>query len=149
MKSFKSKKTILCSIAFGLILALQSAAAQQLPNPVLAFTGQEQVDVGGKQFIRYRYDVANKDEYPADMFAPAPNLPPCGQNAKSARSWVEIYDQRGKRLQGFCAFTKPADLDKLWFTLESEIVPPSYVYIEITDRQTGTKYKSNLADTTN
>jgi len=26
-------------------------------------------------------------------------------------------------------------------------VPPSYVYIEMNDRQTNTKYKSNLADT--
>ena len=27
------------------------------------------------------------------------------------------------------------------------MVPPSYIYIEMNDRQTNTKYKSNLADT--
>jgi hypothetical protein len=36
----------------------------------------------------------------------------------------------------------------IWFALEEGVVPPSWVYIEMTDRQTGTKYKSNLADTT-
>jgi len=28
------------------------------------------------------------------------------------------------------------------------VVPPSWVYIELNDRQTNTKYKSNLAETT-
>lgn len=145
MKSFTRK----VAVVFILGLAIHGvAAAQQLPNPVLAFMGQEHIEVGGKQTIRYRYDVANKDTYPAEMFAPAPNLPPCGQNTKSARTWVDIYDQRGKRLHGFCALTKPADLDKLWFSLDSETLPPSYIYIELTDRQTGKKYKSNLAETT-
>jgi len=62
---------------------------------------------------------------------------------------VDIFDQRGKRLYGFCALGKPADLKGIWFALEVGVVPPSYVYIEMTDRQTNTKYKSNLADTTN
>ncbi|HKR13418.1 MAG TPA: hypothetical protein VJT15_15245 [Pyrinomonadaceae bacterium] len=150
MKSFTRKKTILFAVTFAFVLAIQGVAAapQQLPNPVLAFLGQEHVEAGGKQTIRYRYVVANKDRYPAEMFAAAPSLPPCGQNTKSARTWVDIYDQRGKRLHGFCAFTKPDDLDKLWFSMDGDIVPPSYVYIELTDRQTGTKYKSNLAETT-
>src|SRR3954464_6594317 len=43
---------------------------------------------------------------------------------------------------------KPEDLGLLWFALEEGVIPPSYVYIELNDRQTNTKYKSNLADTT-
>jgi hypothetical protein len=82
------------------------------------------------------------------MFAAAPALPPCGKNTKSSRTWVDIYDQGGKRLYGFCALSKPEDLGSIWFALEVGVVPPSYVYIEMTDRQTNTKYKSNLADTT-
>ena len=61
---------------------------------------------------------------------------------------MDVYDQSGKRLQGFCALGKPADLGKIWFALEEDTIPPSYVYIELNDRQTNTKYKSNLADTT-
>jgi hypothetical protein len=82
------------------------------------------------------------------LFAAAPALPPCGTNTKSSRTWVDIYDQRGKRLYGFCALSKPSDLNKIYFTMEAEIVPPSWIYIEMTDRQTNTKYKSNLAETT-
>lgn len=150
MKSFTRKKTILFAVAFTLVLAIQGVAAapQQLPNPMLSFLGQEHAEVGGKQMIRYWYEVTNRDKYPAEMFAAAPSLPPCGQNTKASRTWVDIYDQRGKRLYGYCAFTKPGDMEKLSFTLENEAVPPSWVYIELTDRQTGTKYKSNLAETT-
>lgn len=117
------------------------------PNPVLYLMGTDAFQQGGKTFIKYHYDVFNKDQYPAEMFAAAPNLPPCGANKKSSRTWIDIFDSRGKRLFGFCAITKPADLNQLWFALEDGVVPPSYVYIELNDRQTNTKYKSNLADT--
>lgn len=126
----------------------RSASAPALPNPVLYMTGFEPFQTGGKAFIRYKYDVFNKDAYPADFFAASPNLPPCGNNTKAARTWVDIYDQSGKRLNGFCALSKPADLSKIWFAIEADTLPPSWVYIEMTDRQTNTKYKSNLADTT-
>jgi hypothetical protein len=126
----------------------QVASAPATPNPVLYLTGIETYIAGGKKFIRYKYDVLNKDAYPLEMFAPAPNLPPCGANTKASRTWVDIYQQNGKRLYGFCALGKPADLSQIWFALEEGVLPPSYVYIELTDRQTNTKYKSNLADTT-
>jgi len=119
-----------------------------LPNPVLFLTGQERYRSGGKEFIRYNYAVLNADYYPAEMFAAAPSLPPCGANTKASRTWVDIFDQRGKRLWGFCAFGKPADLNDIWFGLDADVIPPSYIYIEMNDRQTNTKYKSNLADTT-
>jgi hypothetical protein len=119
-----------------------------LPNPVLYLTQVESFQNGGKNYVRYRFGVSNSSEYPADMFAAAPNLPPCGQNAKSSRTWVDIYDQQGKRLYGFCALSKPDDLNSIWFALEETAVPPSYVYIELNDRATNTKYKSNLAETT-
>jgi len=123
------------------------APQRPLPNPVLYLMRIEPHQSGGKQFIRYRYDVLNKDAYPADFFAASPSLPPCGTNTKAARTWVDIFDQSGKRLQGFCALSKPADLSSIWFALEQGTIPPSYVYIELNDRQTNTKYKSNLADT--
>lgn len=119
-----------------------------IPNPVLALSGQEAFTTGGKQWIRYNYFVQNFDSYPNELFAAAPNLPPCGANTKASRTWVDFYTSTGQRLNGFCALGKPSDLNKIWFALEQGIVPPSYVYIELTDRQTNTKYKSNLADTT-
>lgn len=132
----------------GVMAASHSvASAPALPNPVLYLTGLEVFQSSGKQFIRYKYDVFNKDQYPAAMFAAAPNLPPCGKNTSASRTWVDFYDQSGKRLNGFCALSKPADLNGIWFALEDGAIPPSWVYIELNDRQTNTKYKSNLAET--
>ncbi|MDX6557430.1 MAG: hypothetical protein QOF72_479 [Blastocatellia bacterium] len=146
---FRSQSLLLFMLLAGVILATgRVAAAPVLPNPVLYLTGTEAFQTGGKQFIRYRYDVLNKADYPDAMFASAPALPPCGLNTKSSRTWVDIFDQRGKRLYGFCAINKASDLNILWFALEEGVVPPSYIYIEMNDRQTNTKYKSNLADTT-
>lgn len=145
----RTKCLHLLTIVVLFMPAIQSlASAPAIPNPVLYLTGTEAFKQGGKNFIRYRYDVFNKDAYPAEMFAAAPNLPPCGTNKKASRTWVDIYNQAGKRLNGFCALGKPADLGQIWFALEEGVIPPSYVYIELTDRQTNTKYKSNLADTT-
>ena len=112
-----------------------------------AVTGQEYYSANGKNWVRYKYDVFNKDQYPAAMFTAAPALPPCGLNHNSSRSWVDIFDSRGQRLYGFCALGSPNDMGGIWFAMEEGIVPPSYIYIEINDRQTNTKYKSNLADT--
>jgi hypothetical protein len=112
------------------------------------FLRQESLEASGKHYIRYYYDVANKDQYPNELFTASPNLPPCGNNTNSSRTWVDIFDQYGKRLYGFCALLKPSDLKDIWFAQESNISPPSWVYIEMTDRQTNTKYRSNLAETT-
>lgn len=139
---------VLLPLVLVLFITQGSSSSQRtLPNPVLYLTSVELHKTGGKQYIRYKYDVSNKDAYPADFFAASPNLPPCGKNTKAARTWVDIYDQSGKRLNGFCALSKPADLNGIWFSTEAGTTPPSYVYIELTDRLTNTKYKSNLADT--
>lgn len=147
MTSKSLRLLVLLPLFLVVSITERSASAPALPNPVLFMTGSEPFKTGGKVFVRYRYDVFNKDAYPADFFAASPKLPPCGKNTKAARTWVDVYDQSGKRLQGFCAFSKPADLSSIWFAIEEGTVPPSWVYIELTDRQTNTKYKSNLAET--
>lgn len=125
-----------------------STAQRPLPKPVLVFLGPEYYETGGKQWTRYRFAVDNRADYPGELFAAAPDLPPCGNNAKAARTWVDFYDERGKRLNGFCALGSQDDLGKIWFALETDALPPSWIYVELTDRKTNTKYKSNLAETT-
>lgn len=149
--TLKALKFVLAVVVLttGFTATTRTSSAPVVPNPVLYLTGTEEYQANGKTFVRYRYDVFNKDQYPAEMFAAAPDLPPCGKNTKASRTWVDFFDQSGKRLYGFCALGKPADLSGLWFALEAGILPPSYVYIEMNDRKTNTKYKSNLADTTN
>lgn len=147
---------IFLMLAAGLLLATMASdsssfavAPPVLPNPVLVYTGTpEFFTTGGTNFIRYRYEVDNFSAYPDAMFAAAPALPPCGANTKAARTWVDIYDARGKRLNGFCALGKSENLNKIWFALPEDEVAPSWVYIELTDRETNTKYKSGLAETT-
>jgi len=135
-------------VSAGLMMAaLGAAPAAAEPNPILYLSGTEFYTANGQNFIRYRYGVLNSAAYPAAMFAAAPQLPPCGSNANSARSWVDFFDSRGRRLYGFCALGNPNDLNQIWFALPEGQIPPSYVYIEINDRQTNTKYRSNLADT--
>jgi hypothetical protein len=147
MKFSRSLAIRVATVAMAMAAGTGPARAAP-PNPILYLTGLEYYSAGGKDWVRHRYDVFNKDQYPAAMFAAAPALPPCGSNTKSSRSWVDFFDSRGKRLYGFCALGSPSDLGQIWFATEDGIVPPSYVYIVITDRQTNTSYKSNLADTT-
>jgi hypothetical protein len=128
-------------------ITLPSGLQAAPPSPILYFTGIESYTAGGKRWERHRYDVANKDQFSDAMFARAPELPPCGLNTKSSRTWVDIYDSTGKRLYGFCALTNASDLKSLWFATEEGTTPPCTVYIVITDRQTNTKFKSNLAAT--
>src|ERR1043166_4324755 len=54
------------------------------PVPKLYLKGQEYYTANGKNFVRYTYDVLNRTDYPAALFAPAPNLPPCGNNTNSS-----------------------------------------------------------------
>jgi hypothetical protein len=151
MRLNKGRLTAVLLAALTLACVAADAApkttAYVLPNPVLVLSGTELYQTGGKSFVRYKYLVFNSSEYPDSLFAAAPNLPPCGKNTKSSRTWVDIYDQRGARLYGFCALGKASDLNELWFALEEGVVPPSWVYIELTDRTSDTKYKSNLAET--
>lgn len=125
-----------------------SRAQRPLPNPSPIFTGPEFYETGGKQWTRYSYSVENSSVYPNELFVASPELPPCGSNTKASRTWVDIYDSSGKRLNGFCALGSPNALGSLWFALERDVVPPSYIYIELNDRKTGTKYKSILSETT-
>jgi hypothetical protein len=146
MKIFFRRKLLLVVVSFLVTLAVQTTTAEinTIPNPVLTLIEQEPVQTG----VRYHFDVFNKEDYPEELFAAAPSLPPCGQNTKASRTWVDVYDQSGKRLNGFCALGKREDLGRIWFALGQDELPPSWIYIELTDRQTNTKYKSNLAETT-
>ena len=143
-------KILLTLFVFAIALTVQInvGATPAPPTPVLAFMGQEQYEAGGKKMTRYNFEVANREDFPAELFAAAPDLPPCGTNTKASRTWVDFYDQSGKRLYGYCALSKPGDLSRISFALDRDEVPPSWVYIEMTDRKTNTKSKSNLAETT-
>src|SRR5918995_177227 len=96
----------------------QVVTPSRIPNPVVYFMGQEPFQTSGKPYVRYTYAVLNSEAFPNTLFAAAPDLPPCGRNTRAARTWVDLYDQTGKRLNGFCGLGSNKDLGKVWFALE-------------------------------
>ena len=65
---FTKKLALRAGIVAAAMLA-GTGPAQAQPNPVLYLTGLEYYSAGGKNWVRHRYDVFNKDQYPAAMFA--------------------------------------------------------------------------------
>jgi hypothetical protein len=140
---------IILAVLF-LMISTTAANAQNLPRPLLQFQKVEQYSAGGKDWVRYRFEVVNRSEYEAALFAASPNLPPCGANINSARTWVDFYTPGagatpGKRLYGYCALGTSENLGQLWFAVEAGQEPPRWVYVEFTDRLRNQKVRSNLA----
>jgi hypothetical protein len=140
--------TAVVLLSVGFPPADRLVGSSRLPDPQLAVTGLRYYESGGREWTRYLFSVENRAEYPDELFAPAPELPPCGLNTRAARTWVDFYDDKGRRLNGFCALENHDALGELWFALATEVAPPNSVYVELTDRASGNKLKSNLAPTT-
>jgi hypothetical protein len=88
--------------------------------------------------------VQNASAFPAELFEPAPDLPPCGSNTNAARTWVDIVNAQGdSRLYGFCALSSPDGLKSLWFAVEQGAPTPANVYVVLKDRREGINYQSN------
>jgi hypothetical protein len=114
-----------------------------LPAPELTVTG---VIPSGAGSTKYKLSVTNWFEFPDELFEPAPDLPPCGQNPNAARTWVNIYEADGTYRYGFCALSSSQNLENiLWFSVPEGETPPEYVYITLEDRRCGITYTSNLA----
>ena len=110
-----------------------------LLGPELALR-HAQVESGG---IHYAFSVPNWEAFAPDLFRPAPDLPACGLNRMSSRTWVDVLDGSGRRLYGFCALESPQGLDGIW-TFVPDGDPASEVYLVLTDRLTGESVTSNL-----
>lgn len=115
-----------------------------VPAPTLAFDSTERYQAGGRQWVRYRLKVTNSGSYPEELFAPAPDLPPCGRNTNASRTWVDIHDAAtDRRIYGFCAFSSSDGLNALWFAAAEGTAPPRRIYILLRDRREGNVYRSN------
>jgi len=131
-------------VAALLALSAAPAAAVDLPVPVLQFDGTEEYQAGGKPFVRYKWSVVNRADYANELFAPAPDLPPCGANRNASRTWVNIHDgeRAGAAIYGFCALKSSDELGKLWFALPKDKTPPRTITVTITDRRANVKVTS-------
>jgi len=107
------------------------------------FVGKETYEVNGEKGTRYKLSVTNRASHPDFLWHPSADLPPCGKNENAVRTWVEIFGSPGdKRLNGFCALRSSDDLGQLWFAVPSGEKGPPCVYLVMTDRKTGRRYRS-------
>jgi tetratricopeptide (TPR) repeat protein len=118
------------------------SGAQAPLAPVLSFLQPSTYRASDQTLVRYPFVVSNRASFPAELFVASPGLPPCGRNVRSSRTWVDIYEEGGRRLYGFCALDSTDDLASLWFALPEGAPPVSSIYILMIDRLTGTRYRS-------
>lgn len=111
-----------------------------LPRPELVATGSQRLPGGN---IMYKFRIANWYEYPAQLFEPAPDLPPCGQNPEASRTWVDLVDGSGQHIYGYCGYEEPADMSELAFVWPADEEPPR-VQAVIWDRRCDIEYASNF-----
>lgn len=99
------------------------------------------------EFTLFVIRVTNWSQLSDDLFAPAPDLPPCGNSDVSPRTWVDIFDaDTGRRLYGHCGLRSASNLQEaLRFTVPVGQAKPERVRVDIIDRATGTTY-TGIAD---
>jgi hypothetical protein len=153
---FRSKQLVSSVFMAGFLVTNLAMQAQALPvimpdtikdltilktlQPRLAMKNTE-VKNG---FTYYNLTVTNWQKFSPSLFAAAPDLPPCGLNNNSSRTWVEIYNgETNARIYGFCAFSNPEDMTKMWFAVPQGSPAPKSVYVVLHDRRANRNYRSN------
>ena len=123
-----------CERKYRSNMVVYGVCRKRYPNPTIKYS---HTDSSGRVYI----PVLNWASYSNELFRKAPELPPCGANPNSARTWVDIFDAvTGNRIYGFCAFDSKDDLKKIWFKARSK---RGQVYIILNDRACKKTYKSN------
>jgi hypothetical protein len=97
---------------------------------------------------RYLMSVVNWSAFPDALFAPSPDLPPCGLNPDAPRTWVNVYSWDGTYIYRFCGLPSAESLNSIWFAVPKGEPPPECVYITLEDRRCERIYTSNCAPTT-
>ena len=120
------------------------AAAQPQTAPKVVLKRREETTVRGRAVTRYYLAVTNWADFPAELFQPAPDLPPIGRITNATRIRVHIQDAKDDRhLYGFVTFDEPSDLSRIYFPVPTGQSPPKGVYVLLKDRRTDAEYKSN------
>ena len=113
----------------------------------LSLAKVERESFNGGSFTRYHLTITNRGDFPEYLFEPAPDLPPCGLNKNSSRTWLEIYSENGRRIYGYCAIRSAAELERFSFGVANGQPTPGKVYVTLIDRRLKKRYKSNRVST--
>jgi hypothetical protein len=114
-------------------------ACPQAPAPTLVVEPAVALDA-------FRLVVTNASGFHDSLFVPSPDLPPCGSNTQSSRTWVEIRDARGPYLYGYCALQSAGELATGMY-LPFALTPrdATAVRIVLTDRRCSSVWSSIAA----
>ncbi len=121
------------------------AEARELPDPALTVSHSEVSELHGRKTTRIFFSVSNWADYPDALFEPSPDLPPCGANANSSRTWVRVENELGRQIFGYCALGSPSALSRLSLVVPEHMPVPSQIRVVLRDRRTSRAYLSNLA----
>ncbi len=122
-----------------------AAAVNDVLQPIITFD-RKQTGRGsdGNLYDYYFIPVENWQVYPPELFTITPAYGPCGLNPTPSRSWVAIFNATDdSRIYGFCAFDSADDLTLIWFAVPAGNPPPADVYIELHDRESNIRFRSN------
>ncbi len=114
-----------------------------MQNPIIGLTKKETFTIRGKNFHRIHISIQNWNAYSDALFRASSGLPPCGKNINASRTWLEIFDNKGKRLYGYCAFNTNKSLQNFSFAVPSSKPIPATCYVVLWDRKVNKKYTSN------
>lgn len=126
---------------------ISSQCSDILPNPNIVYVGSEY-----NEWIDLYYHeitVSNRYIYDNSMFVASPELPSCGLNTNSSRSWIKFYeieeDGSENYFYGFCALNSSNDLKNLWFTAISKNENKNLkLKLKLYDRLCDRIYESNI-----
>ena len=83
--------------------------APTLRTPVVQYLRTDSMpDVYGTLYRYHHFAITNAAAYAPELFAPSPNLPPCGLNTNSARTWMQIYSNPSgpfQQVYGYCGLS--------------------------------------------
>jgi hypothetical protein len=140
MKRFLVLVVLVVLVGIAVSANVQAQCGPPLPTPKIAFLGK----ANEPTVIRYTFTVTNRSLFSNVFFTPSPNLPPCGLNNNSARTWLDIFNSNGATLYGYCALKTNADMAKLSFAVLKASPQPKAFYITMTDRLCKVTKKSNV-----
>ena len=152
-------KTRSLFIALGVILIGAAVTQSQIPDatpakirtltlfqPKLALLGAEQVTTNGKDYHKIVLTVTNRDNLEAKAFELAADvqLPPNPCGDLKVRFVMQVYGSDRRSYRKCIAVRTAAYLKSPFFLIETGKPLPEFVYIVLTDLQTGVSFKSNL-----
>lgn len=135
-------KRLAIAAMFLLTVSAAVAVGQEMPKPELRLVGTEDHTTNGYRMRTYTIEITNSSEFSDKLFAASPDLPPCGLNVDSSRTWINIYGD-GKRIYGWCGIQSNGELSSLKFNILADVTQPTEFFVDFVDRRKGKIVESN------